>query len=242
MAAAVALGVASLLAYAQRHGASTAAMWLVGVVALIPVSELAISLLNAILTSQIPPRPLPKLALRSGIPADSRTLVVVPAIIDSEAGAESLLHDLEVRFLANRDPHLHFALLSDFPDGNAATEPGDEALMHAVQRLVEELNERHGDDRFFLLHRERRWNPQEQKWMGWERKRGKLAELNRLLRGATDTSFTIRIGRLPILRSVRYVITLDSDTRLPMEAGRRLVGALSHPLNRPRFDAGARGA
>jgi len=237
MAAAVALGIASLLAYAQRHGASTAAIWLVGVVALIPVSELAISLLNAILTSRIPPRPLPKLALRTGIPADSRTLVVVPAIIDSEAGAESLLHDLEVRFLANRDPHLHFALLSDFPDGSAATEPGDEALMHAVQRLVEELQERHGDDRFFLLHRERRWNPKEQKWMGWERKRGKLAELNRLLRGATDTSFTIRIGRLPILRSVKYVITLDSDTRLPMEAGRRLVGALSHPLNRPRFDA-----
>jgi cyclic beta-1,2-glucan synthetase len=236
IALAVATGVASLLAYAERHGATTAGMWLVALVALIPVSELAISLLNAILTSRIPPRPLPKLALRTGIPAESRTLVVVPAIIDSEARAEALLHDLEVRFLANRDPHLHFALLSDFPDGNAATEPGDEALMRALRRMVEELQERHGDDRFFLLHRERRWNPQEQKWMGWERKRGKLAELNQFLRGATDTSFTTRLGRMPILRSVKYVITLDSDTRLPMEAARRMVGALAHPLNRPRLD------
>src|SRR4030095_1259020 len=121
---------------------------------------------------------------------ESRTLVVVPAIIDSKERAETLLHDLEVRFLANRDPHLHFALLSDFPDSDAATEPGDEALLSAVGRLVEELQQRHGDDRFFLLHRERRWNGSERQWMGWERKRGKLAELNRLLRGATDTSFT----------------------------------------------------
>jgi cyclic beta-1,2-glucan synthetase len=239
MALAVALGVASLLAYAERHGASPAGMWLVALITLIPVSELVISLLNAILTSRIPPRPLPKLALRSGIPIESRTLVVVPAIIDSPARAEALFHDLEVRFLANRDLNLHFALLTDFPDGDAATESGDEPLMRAMRRLIEELHARHGDDRFFLLHRERRWNEREQKWMGWERKRGKLAELNRLLRSATNTSFTTQIGRLSILTSIKYVITLDSDTRLPMEAARRLVGALSHPLNRPRFDAAA---
>jgi len=239
MAIVVALASASLLAYAQRHGASAAGMWLVGLITLIPVSELAISLLNAILTSRIPPRPLPKLALRTGIPIESRTLVVVPAIVDTADRAEALFHDLEVRFLANRDANLHFALLTDFPDGDEATAPGDESLVRAMRHIVEDLHERHGDDRFFLLHRERRWNPQEQKWMGWERKRGKLAELNRLLRGATDTSFTTMIGRLPILGSIKYVITLDSDTRLPMEAGRRLVGTLSHPLNKPRFDAAA---
>jgi cyclic beta-1,2-glucan glucanotransferase len=239
IAVTVALGVSSLVAYAGRRGAAPVELWLVAMLTLIPVSELVISLINAILTSRIPPRPLPKLALRKGIPAESRTLVVVPAIIESGARAEGLLHDLEVRFLANRDPHLHFALLSDFPDADVATEPGDEALMRAVRQKIEELQERHGDDRFFLLHRERRWNGSERRWMGWERKRGKLAELNRLLRGATDTSFTIQVGRLPILHSVKYVITLDSDTRLPMEAARRLVGTLSHPLNRPRLDSAA---
>src|SRR5262245_27855144 len=180
MAFVIALGVASLLAYAARRGAPPAEIWLVGLLVLIPVSELAISLLNALLTSEIPPRPLPKLALRGGIPVESRTLVVVPAIVDSPARADALLHDLEVRFLANRDSHLHFALLTDFADGVAATEPGDDAVIAAARRRIEELNQQHGDDRFFLLHRERRWNPNEQLWMGWERKRGKLAELNEL--------------------------------------------------------------
>ncbi len=115
--------------------------------------------------------------------------------------------------------------------------PNDAALIDAARRRVDELNERHGPDRFFFFHRERRWNAGEGRWMGWERKRGKLAEFNRLLRGATDTSFVVQHGDLSVLPSIRYVITLDSDTQLPMEAARRLVGTLSHPLNRPRFDA-----
>ena len=164
-------------------------------------------------------------------------MVVVPAIVDSEARLTSLLDELEVRFFANRDPHLHFALLSDFADADAATEPEDAALVDAARRRVDELNARHGADRFFFFHRARQWNERERRWMGAERKRGKLAEFNRLLRGATDTSFVVQHGDTSILPSVRYVITLDSDTQLPMEAGRRLVGTLSHPLNRPRFDA-----
>jgi cyclic beta-1,2-glucan synthetase len=232
----MALGVAGLLAYGHRHGASTGWLWVVGLIVLLPVSELAIALLNALLTAVIQPRQLPKLALKKGIPAQARTVVVVPAIIDSESRVEGLLHDLEVRFLANRDPHLHFALLSDLPDAATPTTAGDEALVALARAKVDALNERHGRDRFLLCHRERRWNESQRQWMGWERKRGKLAEFNRLLRGARDTSFVVLHGDLTVLRSIKYVITLDSDTHLPMDAARRLVGALSHPLNRPRFN------
>ena len=232
----VALMVGSLVAYAHRQGATTLDRWLVAALVLIPISELAISLINAILTSEIPPRQLPKLEMRDGIPATDRTFVVVPAIIDSPQRVATLLHDLEVRFLANRDPNLFFALLTDPPDAVEQQMPGDDAVLGAAVARVDELNALHGPGRFFLFHRERRWNPVETRWMGWERKRGKLAEFNRLLRGADDTSFTVRHGDLSVLPSIRYVITLDSDTQLPMDGGRRLVGTLSHPLNRPRFD------
>ena len=236
IAAVTAAGVASFVSYASRHGGTQADLWLVAIVALLPISELAISLINLVVTSQVNPRPLPKLDLRHGIPADDRTIVVVPVIIDSSARLQALLDDLEVRFFANRDEHLHFALLSDFADADAETRPDDEALVAAATRRVDELNARHGAGRFLFFHRARRWNPAERRWMGYERKRGKLAEFNHLLRGATDTSFIVQHGDLSILPTIRYVITLDSDTQLPMEAGRRLVGALSHPLNRPRFD------
>ena len=231
-----ALAVASFVAYAQRHGASNPELWLIALLVLLPLSELAISLINVMVTLKVTPRPLPKLDLRHGIPPSDRTFVVVPAIVDSEARLTSLLDDLEVRFFANRDQYLHFALLSDFADAPTRTQPTDSALVEFARRRVDDLNARHGSDRFFFFHRAREWNPGEQRWMGHERKRGKLAEFNRLLRGATDTSYVVQHGDLSILNTVRYVITLDSDTQLPMEAGRRLVGTLSHPLNRPRFD------
>jgi cyclic beta-1,2-glucan synthetase len=236
IAVTTALGLWALIAYATRHGATPGARWLIALIAFIPVSELAIALLNSILTSAIRPRQLPKLDLRNGIPAHDRTIVVVPAIIDSDARLDSLFQDLEVRFFANRDPHLHFALLTDFADASTQAIPGEDRLLQLARDRVDALNERHGPDRFFLFHRERRWNAGDQRWMGWERKRGKLAEFNRLLRGAADTSFAVIHGDRTILPSIRYVITLDSDTQLPMQAGRRLVGTLSHPLNRPRFD------
>ena len=237
IAALTALSLASLVAYAARQGAGTGVLWLVAAVALLPVAELAISLVNAILTSDIRPRSLPKLALRDGIPATFRTMVVVPTIIDSIARVDTLCDELEVRFLANRDPHLHFALLTDFADAPQETMEADRALIdHALARVAA-LNARHGDDRFFLFHRARRWNEGERRWMGWERKRGKLHEFNRWLRRATDTSFTIAPHqRVELLSTVRFVISLDSDTQLPLDAARRLVGTLAHPLNAPRFD------
>ncbi|MDQ3515250.1 MAG: hypothetical protein M3403_00540, partial [Gemmatimonadota bacterium] len=236
--AATTAGLVSVLLYSARHDASPALLWLVALVALVPISELMISVVNLLATSAVPPRLLPKMALRQGIPAEYRTIAVVPAIIDSVARVRALTDDLEVRFLGNRDDHLHFALLSDFADANEASREGDDELVAHARVMIDQLNERYGAGRFFFFHRERRWNPGERRWMGWERKRGKLAEFNRLLRGASDTSFVVTHGDTSMLRSVRFVITLDSDTQLPMEAARRLVGTLAHPLNRPRFDPG----
>jgi cyclic beta-1,2-glucan synthetase len=237
LAVATAVAVLSLVVHVGRRGATATELWIVALVVLLPVSELVISLVNLIVTARVRPRQLPKLAMRDGIPPSERTLAVVPVIVDSEPHLAGFLHDLEVRFLGNRDSHLHFALLSDFPDSDQAAHDGEEEILDLAGRRIAELNARHGAGRFFFLHRERRWNVSEHKWMGWERKRGKLTELNRLLRGATDTSFTVCHGDCTLLPSVKYVITLDSDTQLPMEAGRRLVGTITHPLNRPRFDA-----
>jgi cyclic beta-1,2-glucan glucanotransferase len=228
---------ASLLMYARNNGASAWMTLLVAVLTILPVSELALSFLNTILTTIIPPRPLPKLALRNGVPDEMRTIVAVPAILSSATRVKELVDALEIRALANHDENLRFALLSDWPDADAETRPGDQELVELATQLINALSAQHGADRFYLLHRRRQWNASEGRWMGWERKRGKLHEFNRVLRGATDTSFVVQIGNIEQLQSVRYVITLDSDTDLPLDAGRKLVGTLAHPLNRARFDS-----
>ena len=142
--------------------------------------------------------------------------------------------------LGNLDPHIHFALLSDFLDAPTETLPHDAEILEAARAGIAALNAKHADggaDRFFLFHRLRQWNAREGLWMGWERKRGKIEEFNRLLRGATDTSFAVTVGDLSILPDVKYCITLDSDTRLPRGVARELIGIIMHPLNRPTFDA-----
>ena len=152
---------------------------------------------------------------------------------------ESLLETLEIHYLANRDAHLHFALLTDFRDAATETLPGDAALLEQVSAGIRTLNQRYEASRadlFFLFHRPRRWNAKENVWMGYERKRGKLMEFNALLRERGRESFSAIVGESAILPSIRYVITLDSDTQLPREAARQLIGTLAHPLNRPRFD------
>jgi cyclic beta-1,2-glucan synthetase len=227
----------SLLMYAHNNGASPALMLLVALVTILPISELAISFLNTILTTLIPPRALPKLALEGGVPADLRTVVAVPAMLSSPTRVKELVDSLEVRALANCDENLEFALLADLPDADAESLPGDQPLIDLAAELVTALNAQHDSPRFHLLHRRRLWNASERRWMGWERKRGKLHEFNRLIRGARDTSFIAHIGDMSRLGSVRYVITLDADTDLPLDGGRKLVGTLAHPLNRPRFDA-----
>ena len=148
---------------------------------------------------------------------------------------------LEVHHLSNPDDNFVFALLSDWRDATTEHDANDEDLLDEAAAGIARLNTRYGPAgngaRFFLLHRRRVWNAGEGKWIGWERKRGKLHELNRLLRGATDTTFMRIDGQAPSLPpGIRYVITLDADTRLPIGAAKRLVGKMAHPLNRPRFD------
>ncbi|HEU4517728.1 MAG TPA: protein ndvB, partial [Steroidobacteraceae bacterium] len=211
----------------------------------IPAIDVALALVNSAVTRGYGASILPGLALRNGIPPQMRTLVVVPTLLTTRADLDEQIGNLEILHLGNPDGELHFALLSDWKDAPAETVEGDQALLEAAAAGIVELNRRHGPasagDRFHLFHRRRVWSEDQQCWIGWERKRGKLQELNRLLRGATDTSFIWAGGvasRPP--EGVRFVITLDADTKLPRDAARRLVGKLAHPLNRARFDAAQR--
>lgn len=220
------------------------AMILLALLAVLATSQLAVSLVNWLSSLLVVPYPLPKMDFSEGIPPTSRTLVVVPTMLTSPANVESLVEALEVRFLANRDTSVHFALLTDFLDAGEETLPGDTALTKLAAEKINELNLKFAQqaggtpaDVFFLFHRPRRWNPQEQVWMGYERKRGKLADLNALLLKGIRDGFSLIVGDTAALAGTRYVITLDTDTQLPRDAARQFVGAMAHPLNRPRFDA-----
>jgi cyclic beta-1,2-glucan synthetase len=230
----------SLLFKAGQSGVSIIWLVMLGVVIALCTSQLAVTLVNWGVTLLIKPYPLPKMDFTRGIPSKWRTLIVVPAMLGSVAEVESLVEALEVRFLGNRDNHLHFALLTDFNDAPQEHMPDDSALLALAQERIVALNKlyhRENEDIFFLLHRPRRWNAGEQVWMGYERKRGKLNDLNALLRGNVLTSFSLIVGRTAVLANVKYVITLDSDTQLPRESARQFISAMAHPLNRPRYDA-----
>ena len=232
------LGAALAVAMARAAFAPGWMLPWVGGVALLPASEFAVALLQRVVHRVAHPRLLPRLDLRGGVPESARTMVIVPALITSAESAQALVDRLEVNALGNMDPHVHFALLTDFPDAPNEHVPGEEVALEAASAGIEGLNARYAGagGRFYLFHRARRWNGSEGVWMGWERKRGKIEEFNRLLRGAADTSFVVKVGDAAILSRVRYCITLDSDTRLPRDAARRLISVIEHPLNRPRFD------
>src|SRR6266540_937885 len=227
-------------------GAGTVGLLVLGLLAVIPASDLAIALLNRGVTALLAPSVLPRLELRDGVPPHLRTMIVVPTLLTDRIEVEEQLERLEVHYLANPDGDVCFALLSDWTDAPTETAPGDEETLAAAREGIGRLNSRHGPapgggERFLLFHRRRLWNEGEHTWMAWERKRGKLHELNRLLRGAQDTTFLTTAGTAPVVPpGVRYVITLDADTRLPRGAVNRLVGTMAHPQNRPRFDPSTR--
>jgi hypothetical protein len=234
---------ASALTNAHAGGLHGWTITLVTSLVILCTSHLAIALVNWAATLLATPRPLPRLDFSEGIPTDCRTLVVVPAMLTSAQNIEDLIEALEVRFLANRDDHLQFGLLTDFTDAHEETLAEDEPLLRLARMRIEELNEKYPGttsgvkgDAFFLFHRPRRWNPQERLWMGYERKRGKLAHLNSLLRGGGQECFSLIVGKTDVLSNVRYVITLDTDTQLPRDSARQFVGAMAHPLNRAYFD------
>jgi cyclic beta-1,2-glucan synthetase len=225
---------------------SATAAWVLVVLALLalpPVSDAAAALVNRHVTHRVGPQRLPGMELPGGVPERLRTLVVVPMMLTSATAIAEEVERLEVHHLSNPDAELYFALLSDWTDSKFAAMPDDDALLAAAVAGIADLNRRYepgpAAPRFRLLHRRRVWDASEEKWIGWERKRGKLDELNRLLRGATDTTFLpLAAGASGVPVGVRYVITLDADTRLPRGAARRLVGKMAHPLNAPRLEAG----
>jgi cellobiose phosphorylase len=207
--------------------------------AIVGFSQLALALVNQFATLAVAPRALPRMDFRGGVPAHAQTLVVVPTLLAGEADAADQVDELEIRFLANRDANIRFALLTDFTDWHEAEKPSDAPILEAAAAGIARLNARYagnGGDIFYLLHRPRRWSESERSWIGFERKRGKLGELNALLRGRGIERFSRIVGDVAALRATRYVITLDSDTLLPREAARQLIATMEHPLNRPRFD------
>jgi cyclic beta-1,2-glucan synthetase len=222
-----------------RAGAPLFTVLVAVVVAAVPVSVVAVTILQWTLAHLLPPRTLPGLDFTRGLPETTRTLVVIPTLLGRAEDVTGMVRQIELHYLSNPDPRLQFALLTDAVDAESL--PDDGALVESAARAIEALNTKHGQagrGPFHLLHREPRWNAGEERFIGWERKRGKLGELNRLLRGDTQTSYRRHVGDPQGLLGIRFVITLDSDTQLPMEGAHRLVGLLAHPLNRAVFDPG----
>jgi cyclic beta-1,2-glucan synthetase len=222
-----------------QSGLETWRVILLGILAIVPASDLALSLINSFVTNTLPPRKLPRLELKEGIPEELRTLVVIPVLFSKEDELQASLNHLEEHYLANADEGLEFALLSDYKDASQETLEGDDEVLRAARTGIAHLNahypRQNGPERFWLFHRHRLWNHSENCWMGWERKRGKLHELNRLLRGDKNTSFILETDD-SYPQNVRYILTLDADTRLPRDSVRALVGTLAHPLNHAQLD------
>lgn len=223
----------------QGHGVRTWLLALVAILSILSASQLAVTLVNWMVTLLVSPRLLPRMDFSKGIIPECRTLVVVPTLFSSEAELEGLLEDLEVRFLANRDELLHFGLLTDFSDAPQEKLPGDEFLLEAAEDKIQALNTKYGstgNSIFFLFHRPRRWNSHDRIWMGYERKRGKLTEMNSLLRGEGKDKFSLIVGDERLFQNIKYVITLDTDTQLPRDAAWKIIAAMAHPLNQAMYD------
>ncbi|KIG12891.1 Cyclic beta-1,2-glucan synthase [Enhygromyxa salina] len=244
-----AVHVAALAAWLIAAGTPPGLVVLACALVLIPGWTIGVSLVNWVVTLAVVPVALPKLEFIGGVPRAHRTLVVVPGLLINEADVDALANRLESHYLATRDPMIEVAMLTDLCDAETETLAGDDELLERAREQVAALNRRHarggsspaegpGDGPFHLFHRKRVWSPRQGRWMGWERKRGKLEELNRLLRGDLETTYVVHEGREGHFDEFRYVLTLDADTVLPLGAGRRLIETLAHPLNQARFDEG----
>ncbi|HET9914177.1 MAG TPA: glucoamylase family protein [Anaerolineales bacterium] len=228
-----------ILIYVAQAGANLIQLFTTALFSLFPLSSIAIEIIHGFIVSIVPPRTLPKLDFQRGVPEEYRSMVVIPAMLATERDAPFLLQQIEHHFISNNDPNVFFALITDFADAPEKEMPGDQEPVAYTRAAIEQLNQKYGSGGyrpFYFFHRERTWNESEERWMGWERKRGKLEEFNNLLRGSDSTTFNVQVGDLSILKAIRYVITLDADTVLPREAARQLIGTLAHPLNQAEFD------
>ncbi len=239
--------ISGLLAYTSIAGGSLVQLVLVGVLGLGLALETAISMVHWLITHSNAPRSLPRMDFSAGIPAGFQTMVVVPTLLANNKELNSLLQGLEIYYLSNPDPQLSFALLTDFTDAPTQSMPQDEALLSLATSGIVNLNQKYAPAApFYLFHRQREWNPSEGVWMGWERKRGKLAEFNHLLlnKGLASpeesAGYVTQVGDLSVLEETKYVITLDADTSLPHGSANRLVATLAHPLNQAEFSEDGR--
>jgi hypothetical protein len=229
--------VAILMSLVSYHNAW--ALIVSALILLLPATQAAVELVNYLVTTVLTPRPLPKIDFSDGVDPTSATIVAVPTLLINEKQIRQLVDDIEIRYLVNRDPYIYYALLTDLPDSAGPVGEKDPRIDLAIE-LIDALNEKYGGlpyGGFYLFHRHRVFNPREGAWMGWERKRGKLLDLNQYLRGSFDP-FPVKAGPMHLLprASIRYVITLDSDSQLPRGTAQRLIGAMAHPLNRPIVD------
>ncbi|CAM4169618.1 glycosyl transferase family 36 [Paenibacillus alkaliterrae] len=233
--------IGALIGFSAWIGWHVGGMMLGGALALlllaIPASEWAITAAHWFIERVRRPVRLLRYDFSSGIPSEASTMVVMPVIWSSVGEVKALTERLELHYLANRDPNLHFAILSDFMDADSQRLAEDGEIVEAAKAEFKRLNQEYAGSSFHWFHRERRWNPSEGTWMGWERKRGKLVEFAQLLKGKKDTSYNEAEGEPSVLGSLRYIITLDADTQLPLESARRLIGAMHLPYNRPRMNA-----
>ncbi|GBE14033.1 N,N'-diacetylchitobiose phosphorylase [bacterium BMS3Abin14] len=229
----------TILGLGLSFGSNPAYLAILVLLSLVPASQFGVQVVNYLVTRLLPPRKLPKMFFQKrGIPDEFRTLVVVPVLLTDRAGAMSDLESLEIRYKANPDHNLVFGLFTDFVDHVEPHREDDEELFSVAEKGLERLNNRYGSNRFYLFHREREWAESEDRYMGWERKRGKLEDLNRLICGESPRNGRqiVRVGDPDRLSDIRYVITLDSDTQLPHGTGARLIETMAHPLNRPVID------
>ena len=233
---ATALIATVVLLLASRLGSDGPIMVLASILLVLCLSSPAVGLVNWLATLLVKPHALPRMDFSSGIPHKLRTLVVVPSVLSSSEKVVDLLEGLEVRYLANRDKNLYFGLLTDLVDAKQETMPEDEHLLLLARQGIEALNEKYHDNIFYLFPRKRKLNSEDGTWSGYERKRGIIGELNSLLRGGPESSFFPIAGNVSILPEIKYVITVDEDTKMPYDSARLLVETMAHPLNRPRFD------
>lgn len=206
---------------------------------LISTSQLAVSIVNFFATLLVKPKLLPKMDYSGRIPRKASTIVVIPAMLTNVDAVANLVDELEIRFLANRNDNLYFGLLTDFTDAKEEVLPSDQALLETAKNGIEKLNrkyQRAKNDLFYLFHRPRKWNPRQKVWMGYERKRGKICHLNYLLRGKGQECFSLVVGDQTVFPTIKYVITLDEDTQLPLCSAGKLIGTMAHPLNRTLYD------
>jgi cyclic beta-1,2-glucan synthetase len=227
-----------LLYYFYQQNTSLLMMFALTIIILLPVNDVAVTLVNWVLTHTLQPDFLPKMELKEGIPEDAKTIVVIPTLLSNPNRVQHLVKNLEEYYLANRENNLYFALVGDFKDSKTAEMKEDSAIVTAARHQINVMNKKYAknNDVFFYLHRERVFIEKENRYMGWERKRGALVELNELLLGSNKTSYKYIEGDIANLKGIKYVITLDADTRLIFDTAKKLIGAMLHPLNTPVMD------